>query len=126
MIELRLDIEPLPMPRPRSGQSGRGQGSHTFIPTAIRHYQEELRWAMAGAMRKAKVRQPLEDPVELRLHFQRSTRRRVDLDNLVKAVQDAANGLLFEDDSQIVRLEAEKTVGAEGFVELLVKPRRAA
>jgi Holliday junction resolvase RusA-like endonuclease len=39
---------------------------------------------------------------------------RPDLDNVVKAVKDAAKGVLWIDDSQVARLRAEKITGAQG------------
>jgi Holliday junction resolvase RusA-like endonuclease len=39
--------------------------------------------------------------------------KRPDLSNLVKIIEDAANGFLWEDDSQIARLRAEKLYGTE-------------
>lgn len=49
---------------------------------------------------------------------------RPDPDNLAKCVMDAANGILWTDDSQIARLVVEKWIGAAGEaprVELLVR-----
>lgn len=34
------------------------------------------------------------------------TRKRIDLDNLIKAFCDAGNGVLYKDDSQIIRITA--------------------
>lgn len=48
---------------------------------------------------------------------------RPDIDNIAKAVQDAGNGSLWTDDSQVARLVVEKFVGAQGeapYVELVV------
>lgn len=45
---------------------------------------------------------------------------RPDIDNLVKAVTDALNGILWKDDSQIVSLSAEKRYGESGRITLLV------
>lgn len=48
-----------------------------------------------------------------------------DAENIAKAVQDAGNGILWGDDSQVVRLTVEKWVGAQGEaprVELVVRP----
>ena len=39
---------------------------------------------------------------------------RPDVDNIAKAVMDAAQGVLFGDDSQVVRLEVDKLVCAQG------------
>jgi Holliday junction resolvase RusA-like endonuclease len=36
-----------------------------------------------------------------------------DLDNLVKLVKDAGNGILWRDDAQVVRLDADKVYGPE-------------
>jgi Holliday junction resolvase RusA-like endonuclease len=50
-----------------------------------------------------------------------------DLDNLCKAVMDAANGVLFADDRQVVELQARKWVCATGSkprVEVVVGPWR--
>lgn len=40
--------------------------------------------------------------------------RRGDLDNIVKAVKDAANGVAWIDDAQVCRVEAEKWFAAQG------------
>jgi len=42
--------------------------------------------------------------------FYISDRRRKDLDNLIKSVMDALNKLVYDDDSQIVRIIASKEV----------------
>lgn len=39
---------------------------------------------------------------------------RPDLDNLAKAFLDAANELLFQDDSQVVEMHLQKTYGEPG------------
>jgi Holliday junction resolvase RusA-like endonuclease len=45
--------------------------------------------------------------------FYRSTRRRVDVDNLLKHVCDAANGIVFKDDSQITSLSGVLELDAD-------------
>lgn len=44
----------------------------------------------------------------------RPKRGRPDIENLAKAVMDAANGVLWIDDSQVVRLSVEKLYAAQG------------
>jgi Holliday junction resolvase RusA-like endonuclease len=56
---------------------------------------------MAGA-------EPIVGPVRVEVSFWRSSKRRCDLDNLVKSVTDALNGLAYVDDQQIVELVARK------------------
>ena len=46
---------------------------------------------------------------------------RPDLDNYIKTVLDASNGLLWKDDAQIVRLVAEKVYGTSPSIEITVK-----
>ena len=40
-----------------------------------------------------------------------------DLDNLVKTVLDSLNGLAFDDDSQVIRIEAQKYFAAPSLGE---------
>jgi Holliday junction resolvase RusA-like endonuclease len=47
--------------------------------------------------------------------------QRPDLDNFVKLVADAANGILWEDDSQISTLTACKLWGDVGYIDLIVE-----
>lgn len=46
--------------------------------------------------------------------------RRPDCSNLVKAIEDALNGVVYLDDSQIVKLEVTKTYGETPGVAILV------
>ena len=50
-------------------------------------------------------------PLAVTLRFYRSDRRRVDSDNLAKHVLDAMNGILYDDDDQVVSLTIEKHIG---------------
>ncbi len=47
-----------------------------------------------------------------------------DLDNQVKAILDAAQGLIFENDLWIDRISAERSLGEEDLVELVVVPAK--
>jgi crossover junction endodeoxyribonuclease RusA len=51
-------------------------------------------------------RHPTELEVDVTIGFACATRRACDLDNLVKLVLDAANGILWVDDRQVRRIEA--------------------
>ena len=99
LFKAMLEGEPLPWPRARTGQ----QGQH-YLPRAFSAHRDALAWKMREAL--------IEDgsiftgDVGLLLGFFRSTRRRVDIDNLLKAVMDAGNGTTWADDSQIVHIVA--------------------
>ncbi len=107
MISLTLDIDPTPKGRPRFTRTG-----HVFTPKRTRDFETRLAW-LARNQYKGK---PLSGPIELRVTFyMRAPKKRVrtfpsvkpDLDNLIKC-KDALNGILWEDDAQIVRLNAQK------------------
>jgi crossover junction endodeoxyribonuclease RusA len=51
--------------------------------------------------------QPMSGPVAVFLDVYRP-RRRGDLDNLLKAVLDACNGIAYHDDEQVARIEANR------------------
>lgn len=46
--------------------------------------------------------------------------KRPDLDNLIKLVADSCNGIVYEDDAQIVQLSARKVYGEEEGINLEV------
>lgn len=52
-------------------------------------------------------------PVKVELHFHRKDKIRCDLDNLIKLAWDAMNGLVYDDDSQVVELHAVLERGHE-------------
>lgn len=51
------------------------------------------------------------------------TRRTGDIDNLIKPVLDAANGVIWQDDCQVIGMGATKKYGATPGVELQVDRR---
>lgn len=98
-----FNIEPTPKGRPRLGRYG------TYTPAKTKAAEEAIQWAWHG--------KPMEGPlkVSLRFYFKRPKKclasfkpTRPDIDNLVKLVCDALNGLAWKDDGQIVILEAYK------------------
>lgn len=62
--------------------------------------------------RKARIPK-LTGPVKLTATFYRQDAHACDVDNLAKLVQDALNGLAYEDDRQIVVLTAVKVIDRE-------------
>lgn len=87
---------PVPAPRPRVTRRG------TYMPAAYTAWRDEVGWHA-----KSVIKEPLTGPVTLLMQF-RVQRGRVDLDNLVKGVLDALNGIAYHDDAQVVRLSAHK------------------
>jgi len=112
LVRSEIPLEPLPMPRPRS----QARGGRPYTPAKFRDYLERVSfWLLMTRATSA----PVAGPIGLRLEFDRSTRRRCDLDNLVKGVWDAGTGVLWVDDSQIEYLEAVKRIGPAGRISVL-------
>lgn len=57
---------------------------------------------------------PTADQVSLSVIFHEPDRRRRDIDNLLKAVLDSLTGILWDDDSQVRRIETEFRERVEG------------
>ena len=101
-----------PVPWQRAG-SGFGK-RYTPLPTKL--YQASVR---AHAY-QARVK-PLLGPVRVSCIFHRETRHPCDLDNLLKTILDALQGIAYENDRQVVSVTAEKRIDAKhprAFVEV--------
>lgn len=90
-------------PRPKA--RARVVKGHAFTPPETVAYERKVRfYAVASKVR------PLTGAVVLGLSFYLGNARRVDLDNLAKAVKDALNGAAWADDSQVTELRATKAI----------------
>jgi Holliday junction resolvase RusA-like endonuclease len=111
LIELELELRPQPAARARVDR-GRGHNTPRYA-----EYLETLRWTFLQA-RSGRI---AEGPVSLEIVAAadllevRATERegepargklRGDLDNIAKAIGDAGNGVLWNDDAQIEELHA--------------------
>ena len=123
---MKILITPQPKGRPRFTRTG-----IAYTPPATRDYEETLRERLREGFPE-----PLVGPVWLRLTFvfplpksalAKDKRKvaaggfvrkatRPDLDNLGKAILDAANGIVYLDDAQVVRWSASKWYGASPWI----------
>lgn len=102
VLELAHAGQPQPKQRPRFASRG-----WAYTGQRTRHYERELRSLFAAAM-LAQGRGPDgKSSFALACRFYRGDRVRCDADNLLKSVADAANGVVWADDSQVVRVSAE-------------------
>lgn len=121
---------PVAKGRPRMTRSG-----HAYTPRQTRDYEAWVRlcWRHAGQPMSL---QPLQIRLEFYLPIPKSFRKKQreaalagvllpakkpDIDNLVKAVLDGLNGLAYQDDKQIVALEAAKGYGAAPLVQVTLQ-----
>jgi len=107
--------EPIPKARARVTAHG------TYTPQRVKEWEEAVGWTyrqLRGMM--------FHGSVQVVMRFYRKSRRRVDLSNLVKCVEDGLNGVAWGDDSQIKHLEAEvRQDGDNPRVEVEIEPWRA-
>lgn len=96
--------KPLPLGRPRVAKNTNGL-IKVFTPKINKEYQAYVGIKVKDKMNKVKTRMSL-NKMSVKLVFH--TYGKCDLDNLVKGILDAMNGILYKDDGQVVKLEAEK------------------
>lgn len=106
-MKLTLNLEPVPLARPRVNTTNRGR----YLPAKSRKFQDDLK----AIVRANFSQQPFENPLSVTLHFYRPRKTTAqnfgDIDNLAKAVLDACNGIIWQDDRQIEELHAFKHKG---------------
>lgn len=94
---------------PRSKARPRFNGSRVAYNSAEQKTHEA---ALSWRFRQA-VKQPYDGNVALACIFFRSSRHRIDLDNCVKQICDAANKIVFHDDYQVTATVAVLDLDAE-------------
>jgi len=101
----------MPSPRPRVTRNG------TYMPKKYTKLKDTIRYT--AMCLKPFERVPLKVTIEATYKAPKSVNRRKyhmplgDVDNLAKTVLDALNGVLFEDDTQVVDLRVKKRYGDE-------------
>lgn len=130
-VKLTFDIAPVAQARPRATRFGRGIKLYDPKPTKI--FKQTLR-----QLAKAKYREkPLNGQIKMELKFYRPVQKglskkerhlrligthrptvRPDIDNYTKSALDALNGVLFEDDAQIVSLSLGKYYSEKPRIEI--------
>jgi len=135
IVHFRVDINPVAKGRPRYAK--RGNFVSTYTPTKTRVYEEIIKDHAVLAMGSS---EPLESPVKVNLEFgmpiPKSTPKKLlegylngsvkhtkkpDVDNLVKAILDAMNEVVYLDDNQITRLTMCKKYSKLGYIEVTVQ-----
>ena len=128
-MEIVIYGEPIPQGRPRFTKTG-----HAYDPERSRNYKQLVRFWVTQHLKKIDDWKPFENALCVDLTFYmgipsswskkkriqaiqgqiRPTSKRLgDLDNIVKAILDANNGLLWVDDCIITDLSARKRYTAD-------------
>jgi len=104
LLRTTITMPPQPKGRPRTSPAQYKQVGHdlvltraarTYTPARTKAYEEKLAWMLRSAGAR-----PVTGDLGIDLVFH--TDRRGDADNLLKAVLDAGNGVMYVDDAQIV------------------------
>lgn len=130
MKQLTIDGVPVAKGRPRFGRYG------TYTPKKTQEYEEYVK--MCWLAKYGSV-QPLQQSLEVNIAFylpipksvnkkQRAEMldgkikhtKKPDIDNLIKSVLDALNGIAYSDDSKIIKVAAEKQYSEKPRTEIQI------
>ena len=103
-MTLSFDVPGEPRPKQSFRYSSRGGG---FTAAPVKAWQDAVAWQAKIAMKGADM---MSGYLSVSLIFRLGNKRRVDLDNLSKAVLDAMNGVVYEDDTIVCKLNLNKMV----------------
>lgn len=104
-MKIIAEIKPVPLARNRH----REETPKPFLPKRSREFREKLQWILKAAMKgKALYQGALKITINLYKNIVPTAQGYGDADNHAKAVLDAANGILFKDDKQVVDLRVIK------------------
>lgn len=131
MKQLIINGTPVAKGRPRIGRYG------AYTPEKTQAYEEYVKTCWIA---KYKACKPSEMPLTVDIVFympipksvSKKQRKKIsegrirhtkkpDIDNLIKSVLDALNGLAYKDDSQIVKVTAIKQYAETGSTELTIR-----
>ena len=135
VVNFFVDGTPVGKGRPKFAR--RGNFVSAYTPTKTRDYEALIAEAARKAMGSS---EPLKTPVVAYIYItvpipQSYSKKRYaaclsglerpckkpDIDNIIKAFLDSMNGIMYDDDTQVVSLHSTKRYGTIGMVEVLVK-----
>jgi len=123
MIDIVFHGTPIGKSRPRFGRTKIG-GVVTYTPQKTRDYERALKsFAQVAMIGKTMLEGPVK--VTITAYFSHKTKTgwhvsRPDLDNIIKAVLDALNEIVFDDDAAVCEIVASKKYDNEERIEVQV------
>jgi Holliday junction resolvase RusA-like endonuclease len=115
MIDLVIYGKPVGKARPRF--SRRGNKVVTFTPRETQIYEQNVKsLAQVAMLGKAMLEGPVKVTITAYFAHKKKTGwhiSRPDIDNVVKAILDGLNGVVFADDAVVAQLVASKHYGEE-------------
>ena len=135
MVTFKVDADPVGKQRARYAK--RGNFVQTYTPDKTRNYESLIKEAAIEAMGSS---EPLETPVTLYLYIRAPIpkslpKKRIeaclnglekpikkpDASNVLKSVEDAMNGVVYKDDSQIVNIHVTKVYCSVSGIDVCIK-----
>ena len=96
-IHFSIDTKPIPQARPRVGRF------NTYEPERCTNYKSLISWTAKQAMQgKTLFTSPIRIDIKVFRNQSPTSKQYGDWDNHAKSVCDALNGIVYEDDAQIV------------------------
>lgn len=83
------------------------------INQSHKEFENELRTMFLGQVKGAKeypIKKPQKVEVIISVDMNKNRLEKVDIDNLTKSILDSMNGIIFEDDSQVINILAQKNI----------------
>lgn len=108
VLNITIEAEPLSKLRARLGRSG-----NFYTPRGTRDYETMVSLMMSNAVNTTEPDK--ENKFGLRCVFYRSNRQRIDCDNMIKVISDAATktGVIWLDDSQVIEIVGRMFLSCE-------------
>ena len=114
-VAFELIGEPVPQSRPKFSRG------RCYEPKRCAEFKAKIRQAARIAMNgKEPITAPLSCVIKFYRKYKSTSRRFGDCDNLYKAVTDAMNKVVYQDDSQIVRCSVEKLTDKVSKIEVKI------
>ena len=106
-LEFEFPGEPVAKQRPRVTRGG-ASGPRTYTPNKTLIAERQVAWTFRHFYPSVLVDD--DHDFKVTLEFYIGSKRRIDIDNLVKTILDGLNGVVWKDDSQVTDLRAQKVL----------------
>lgn len=117
VIHVTVPGAPVGKQRPR-----RGKGGHFYTPKETQAAEQEIAWLMRqkwptapNAVSRFYISCTFYQTPQIRARGRFSGSRPVDIDNALKLVMDSVNGVVWNDDAQVDRIEAVRAIVAPEY-----------
>jgi Holliday junction resolvase RusA-like endonuclease len=124
-LEFEIDRKPVPQARPRFYVRNNGFKHYVgaYDPAKCKNFKEVIAWHAKLVAREKGIREPVRDPIALKVTFmmgengkEKFHTKKPDISNMIKAIEDSLNGVIYHDDCQIVEEHLYKKVGGPKIV----------